>query len=621
MSRSKGFWIGMGFWSGKLALVLWIVNWGVKTNVNACVGPPRPPICGKTVVFAKASPPHQIINNPTGQVNFTVPVTVFIERTAGCDLLPTPVVPVSVSISLTVGCTPGPSGSGTLVSGNLFDGYNNFQVPVTVPAGQPRICNITGTAAVTFSDGMTLTGSGDTVVCLVEEAPTIPDTPRLDLELLTPSIDLVHPGDQAVMRYRLTNNDDSESFSGTFTAGIQTATVEPLEGIMYNPDGSGAYVVADPVADHFPIAFEDDLLPGLCVPLPLDPQLTQPGSRDRVIVLDPGEERIISVIARPWGTCANGSCNEATVVLDGNFSDQSQGFACAGAVVGADTNQVPDFQCPGSGMAATFSVVDPLTAQGRFTAQDALGNDIVLDFDYNTLDFEGLPPNPANDFLERLTDHVGRAQYFVQGPFLSLSTLAGESELRVSPNGMLTPIWREIKPVGGASFEDIGPTTKNKVEIDVDGDMMPDFCVETLVRGSLFSFDDGDFFVPSKPITESELFEDGFSSGNITRWSFEMPPSRGNNMIDGFQLYFETSAFISETTAPYPCPMDTTADFDADGLVTENDLETLYPDFVQSAASPRDRDGDQTITVRDLLQVSAKVGCQEAGAPAFARKQ
>jgi hypothetical protein len=602
----------------KLSLLVFLLNWVQVSNLDACIGPPRQPICGKTVVFAKASPPHQVINNPTGPVQFSVPVTVFIQRTAGCDLLPAPVVPVSVTISLTVNCNPGPGGSGFLVSSILVDGFNNFSVPVTVPAGQPRICNITGSATVTFSDGMTFTSSGDTVVCLVEPSPTDPNTPRLDLELLTPSIDNVHPGDQATMSYRITNNDPDESWSGSFTANLQNATDTPTEGIMYNPDGTGLYSLAEPNGDHYPIAFGDDLLPGLCVPLPLDPQLTQPGQIDRLIELDPGEQITIDVIARPWGGCANGSCGEATVILDGFFSDSTEGFACAGAVVANDTSREPDFICPGSGSVARFSVVNAQAAQGRFTAPTPMGDPVDLDFDFNTLEVDGGIPDPIYDFMAALDDFTGRAQFypFAEGPF---EFIQGSSEFRVAPNG-IDPLWERVDRLTGLTFGDIAPAYKHKVNADIDGDGNNDVCFEIEIQTSVHPVDGINFLTPTGTNDLSELFTDGFESGNISRWSATVPERGNNPTIDNYQVYFDMRAFMTDSVAPYPCPMDTTADFDGDGLVTATDLQSLYPGFALSATSPQDRDGDLLLTLADLVEVNDKVGCQESGAPGFARR-
>ena len=176
-------------------------------------GTPPAPICGRTIVFSKAVDGVQLL---TEGGEFTVKTLTYIGLSPQGEFF-CPTDPASATIDITLSCDGGPGGSGSLET-TVFPGYNEIDVPVTVLAGPPRLCDVVGTITVEFSDGMILSQSGDTVVCIVEPAPGDPDVPRLDLSVLSPPIQNVHPGDQTTTTVCITNNDPSSSWTGSLTA-------------------------------------------------------------------------------------------------------------------------------------------------------------------------------------------------------------------------------------------------------------------------------------------------------------------------------------------------------------------------------------------------------------------
>ena len=104
-----------------------------------------------------------------------------------------PAGPYAVTVDLELTCTGGP-GATASVTVPIALGYNSVDVDVTLPAGPPRLCTVAGDATTTLADGMVLTATGDTAVCIVEPSPANPSVPRLDLQHLTPEIQAVHPG-------------------------------------------------------------------------------------------------------------------------------------------------------------------------------------------------------------------------------------------------------------------------------------------------------------------------------------------------------------------------------------------------------------------------------------------
>ena len=301
-----------------------------------------------TVVFPPGGP--ALVN-----VGFTLNITCPLTNNCG-NACPNPGGPTAASI--TVDLYPGPpcpplgpspaptaattlsTATGTMVlptcapTGPLASFYN---VGVTVPAGTPPgLYCVVGTATVTFPGGLVLTQTGDTVVCLVESAPGQPGVPRLGLELITDGNLVMSPGDQAVARYRVVNNDDTHTVQLTALATSKQTAVRPQGANELD----GVFAISHVFGDDYPIMFD----PGAeCIVLPPHPY-TQPPISQTLPELAPGESTIVEVGIRSYGQCADGSCSESTMRVEGTFGDGAPALACAGMSLIVDTS-VPSINC------------------------------------------------------------------------------------------------------------------------------------------------------------------------------------------------------------------------------------------------------------------------------------
>ncbi len=357
-SRSKACASGFlcAFFATLTAIAFVVSLTGDHRRAEACGGSPPPPFCAKTVSIGKAVP-GVILGSTTVPTTVTLPTVVVLGVNSfppGSGACPPP--PYIATVTLTLTCAPPPGATGS-VTVPILPGTNVVPVPVVIPPGPPRACTVAGTVSVAFTDGTTVSNTGDTTLCIAEPSPADPSKPRLDLQHADPgaTIARVHPGDQAEHYYLITNNDPTESFEGTVVVQSASSSRQPT---LTGPPipGSGVYSVSDPQqGDDFPIAFLDELGENGCVPLPPDPQNTIRPTIERRIELAPGEMTVIAVATRPWGMCADGSCSEQTVMLRGSFSDGTEGLACAGAVVLADTSVAPGYRCGDSGAATQIT--------------------------------------------------------------------------------------------------------------------------------------------------------------------------------------------------------------------------------------------------------------------------
>ena len=327
-----------------------------QRDASACGGTigqvPPTVFCSKTLVMSKASV-FVFVIPPAGPLTVTIPVTVFCRSgpTPGevCNAIATPVSatatlsmfgpPIFFPLAATgtvstagatmvlPGCDATPSGVAT----------GPIPVPMTVIA--PVLAGfyfVTGSVSVTFSDGMTLTATGDTVVCLVEPSPDDPGLPRLDMTVLTPGAQFAAPGDQAAIQYLITNNDLTDGVTLTLTATSRqtalTPEIDPPPGKGETPEDLGVYAIANADGDDFPIAFGEV---AECIELPSHPYIQQPITQS--LVLLPGESQIVTVSIRSWGQCAGGSCSETTLQAEGTFDDGDAVVACAGSALWVDT--------------------------------------------------------------------------------------------------------------------------------------------------------------------------------------------------------------------------------------------------------------------------------------------
>jgi hypothetical protein len=548
---------------------------------TACVGAPPEPLCTKTLQLAIAGPPVLLL--PAGGT-FDVAALVYfdlLDFPAGSGICPAG--PYAVDVAITATCTPsGADGSGQLLGAAIVAGYNQLTVPVTVPAGPPRLCVLEATATIVLGDGMTLTEDADNLACLAEPAPGMPGQPRLDLKLVgSPGDEIArtHPGDPAGFVYEIVNNDPSESFSGTLTVDSLNESRMPMaSGPM--PPGTAVVSVSDPVAgDNFPIellAGPFDLLEGDpvgegCIALPPDP--ADPGIPVKLqeLGLAPGESFFVTVRSRHWGMCADGSCGRSTLTLDGFFSDATAGLACSGFVTAADTSRPPSYACDDSGDTVQFPPPpDPLKLTSVVTPRPGLDLEIDLEVTQSSLTVDGFPANAAIPFSGLLDPDRGRiqlqfAESFAVDSFFDIGLraqfLSSSEELTVVGN------WQAAAPTG---FESQAPlaTAQVRVESNTSSELLGFFQpgiqvsavgIDNLGERRPLSFEEilfvvlpggdgidivlGDgtvgpgggtgldaielamdqrgFMAPEAQ--SSVVFEDGFESGNTSRWSLSTP--------------------------------------------------------------------------------------------------
>ena len=333
-------------------------------SADACVGPPPEPFCTKTLQLAIAGPP--VILLPAGGT-FDISALVYfglLEFPPGFGICPDG--PYRVDIDVTATCSPGGAdGAGQLLGASITTGYNTLTIPITVPAGPPRRCELAATATVTLGDGMVLSDDATNLACLGDPAPGMADTPRLDLELFAPvgaEIARVHPGDPNRFLYGITNNDPEETFTGVLSVdSVNESRLPDFSGPM--PPGTAVISISDPVAgDNFPVELAEISNPAflggppenVCIALPPDPLDPVVPTDTLEIVLEPGQSMLVSVDSRPWGMCAVGSCSRQSIDLAGAFSDLTSGLACTGVVTAADASVALARACDDSGEIVLF---------------------------------------------------------------------------------------------------------------------------------------------------------------------------------------------------------------------------------------------------------------------------
>ena len=305
--------------------------------------------CLKSMVMAKCSP-GTVLLPPATAVTFPIPVNLFVKTNnpaPGCAPCPIPAVPISARIDMVVSpLLGGPTTATAFIStatatmtlpiatpGGSFNGYS---VPITVPAGTaPGAYRVVGRTTVNFSDGLSLNQSGDTVVCLVDPAPGNPSVPRLSVTLLTPVFPRLAAGDQHQARYRIMNNDPTNSVTVNAFANGRQAAVRP-QGAN---EVQGVFTISSPFGDDFPIAFG----PAPCLPLPGHP-FTQPEIMMPIPPIAPNSFFDVFVEIRSYGMCASGSCSESTLRVSGTFADSSPALACAATALYVD-NAMPTITC------------------------------------------------------------------------------------------------------------------------------------------------------------------------------------------------------------------------------------------------------------------------------------
>lgn len=328
-----------------LAIALFL---GSNTPLQACGGTPTPP-CGRSVFLAKFAP-FVVVVPAAGPITVPIGLLPFAQWD---NVNPQCAQPLSASVTLTLSCTP----SGLTFTSTIplltpvIPGAQPLPppgtVPFIIPAGTfppgtpPQICAVMGTYMLTFSDGVTLSFTGDTEVCIVPPSTLDPAKPRLDMQYIPLAANQYFQscrrGDQAYFYFLIANNDPDYSVSIDLWSTARQ--------VAHLPDGitpQQAYLmkvfsISNPVpgTDTYPAAFVDDLLPGVLLPEP-NPFDVDDQMLTRSLVLAPGEATIVGIAMRSYGMCANGSCNERSVKVMGSFSNGDPALACASTVLIVD---------------------------------------------------------------------------------------------------------------------------------------------------------------------------------------------------------------------------------------------------------------------------------------------
>lgn len=455
----------------------------------ACGGTPPPPFCGASIVLVKAVPDVVVIPPGGDPFEVVVPTLVFFQLFGGACPDPPYFVDIDIDVICTdLGGAPAPGGSGSFM-GPIAPGFNFIGVPVTIDPGPARLCTVVGTASTTLilpvgpqpSGGPPITASvtisdmGDTVMCLVDPLPGTTDTPRLDMTLIEPvsgEIQCAHPGDQVGFMYTITNNDPLEKFEGDLSVVSRNSSRLPMtSGEDLTSAGGGVVAISDTGdGDDFPIAFRDGLDILGCVPLPVDPILSVSPEITTTISLDPLESVDVEIFARSWGMCANGSCGEGTVTLRGEFSDTTEGFACAGFALAADTSKPSSYQWPDAGH---VWVVTPLFSlpDSHFEIQGLPFTGVEQTLDYRVSNLvatqNGTPLPSGFEFFGLTEDGSDRGRHQVQwfnpdGLLTPGATIQIDYDAQITPSlgSSITAITEnmiQLVPNAPEGFENTGP--------------------------------------------------------------------------------------------------------------------------------------------------------------------
>jgi len=387
----------------------------------SCEGDPPPPSCGKTLVLALGNP-DVLVAGTADTVNIEAAVFFnMVDFPPGSGICPGGPYAVDIAVELT--CTPGPDATGSVAGQAVVLGWNDITVPVSVPSGVSRRCEVEGTVTIALADGMVLTDVAKTAACIGDPAPLLPALPRLDIELLSGStVSRVHGGDQSAPVYRVTNNDDAETFSGILRASSTNEAKRPGMSGPTPPPGTGVYAVADPgLGDNFTVGFAGDLDPAQCLLLPADPGHPEPALAFEPLVIAPGGFVDVPLFVRAWPMCAGGSCSAVTLDALGTFTDGTGAIACAGMVSAVDPTVPPTFSWPDAGSTAQVDPgSDPFIPVLPLDGVAAPGlPPIRVDIEIVQMELTaaGLPAGPPNHLASPIEPFRGRILSQWPGPF------------------------------------------------------------------------------------------------------------------------------------------------------------------------------------------------------------
>jgi hypothetical protein len=630
------------------------------SKLSACGGSTRPN-CFQTVLLAKFTPAVVLFPAPGAAVTVPVGVVPFVtwnNVTAACAQ------PSGASISLTFTCTPVGGGAPIVVGPTVFPQATPvtpgvqlpgaplmFAIPAgTLPGAGPYLCTIAGSYSVTFGAGIgagTVTGMGDTEVCLVPPSPLDANLPRLNMRCLDATgmgFQTCRRGDQTINFYLIENNDANNSV----TLDFSTLTNQ----VARMPQGDNAentlFAISSPTAgtDNFPLSFDT----GSMISLP-DPLEVSDRAISQTFTLAPEELIIVPVAIRSFGMCADGSCGEVLAKVSGTFADGSPALGCAGTalLVGDVTAKTP--LCEITDLLKTGDTTDTQWSAAIFDGSEFLSTHFAgnlfedqggpgvqttgaaLAERFNTV---GFPPS-ATDTL-RTDSPPTMATYSVDGFPQELNFTQQSNQVTIN----------NLPPTGAIRVPLISSTTGNsdlRISLDAGNDnvsVVDNGSSETLFNGTLTQLIEAPptglvadpntcreiqcSGIPSNPWlgTIPNSISELYTSSQMSDFLVDVINLQNQEKVD-FSSVVDTDAVELPTSAggpgdqliiwPHVDRVETAPETTIARVTVTNDSALNSPLilFLALRASSRDSDGDGVIDIIDVLPQCGLCGATGIG--------
>ncbi len=376
---------------------------------SACSSTPPPPRCGVSLSCSlQMADTLTSAGTPSGQM----PALLYLTVTGNDPRCPNTGV---VDVNLNAQCsefgangqqTPAPGGSGSVHQRIAQGRISPVNIPISFQHGNPRLCNMGGTATVRLSSGQSATVQcSPQNVCLLPPDNADPSKPVVEMHVVGSTVAAAGPGQPAGSIYEIVNHSTTQSFGGQLTVSMTNANGAPETDDVPPPDPDPAVVctdnptapedpadcskkptnpvcgcdgksyandcvltnagvqklhdgqckppfssasgfsLADTNGDAFPlkIAMEGDNVDE-CIPLPANPALhASSRATKRLDPIGPGQSVRFRVISRSWHLCRDGSCSQATVRLTGAMMGSGTPIlACGGSTVVVDSSRTVD---------------------------------------------------------------------------------------------------------------------------------------------------------------------------------------------------------------------------------------------------------------------------------------
>ncbi len=219
-------------------------------------------------------------------------------------------------------------------------------------AGQPEVFSyeIRNNSTQSFSGTMSLDSANADAPTSIE-GPELEPVPEYDIDLQCDSTDLDPPEEDDLQDCEDADNNvhcgcDQRTYANHClreNAGAEHFHDGPcVDGP--SPQTFSSSMEGD--GDNFPVAFVSELPnDDLCIPMPENPATYTQPTIQQPLELGPGETKVVDVVQRSWGECADGSCSNTTLHVSGNVGDQPV-IACGGGALvinesGMGPNETP----------------------------------------------------------------------------------------------------------------------------------------------------------------------------------------------------------------------------------------------------------------------------------------